>query len=557
VGWPRIAQGDLPAALTYLDEAGRRYTALGAANPDLAIDRCRALLAAGLASDALQEADAAADGIRRHGGHAYKRAELLFAAATAALAIGDPVAARERAERARRMFRGQDRSFWEARSTVVLLQARYLTGDHTGRLLAQADQVAARLATYRSDEAPRAHLLAGRIALARERDSDADRHLEHAARSRRRGSPLDRSVGWIAQALRAQARGDGRAMLSACRRGLDALDEHRLTLGATELRAHATTHGAELAAIAQREMLRRADLRRLLLWTERWRATVHALPRVTPPDDPDLVAELSALREATRRLDDNHTTRAARGVLQRERRRLENTVRARVLRTTGTSSRDVPKLDVDQLFAALGDALLVELIEIDGILHVLTAADRKLHLHTVGMTPGREVDRARFLLRRLAYGGAGDTRVHGGPGRPATRRMPSGRGRGRFRGSPGRRGTAGTAARRSLGPSAVVALSPGQRGAVRGYVAAGRADGTARDAATSPSSSGPVWGRAEPKFRCWQSAIRAPPSWATAPRPPNESSRPWTARGSRISPPTGRSARTTRCSPRWDSTTGR
>jgi hypothetical protein len=320
--------------------------------------------------------------------------------------MGDPAAARERAERARRMFRGQDRSLWEARCAVVLVQARYLAGDHTARLLSQADQLAFRLASYRSDEAPRAHLLAGRIALARGRAADADRHLEHAARSRRQGSPLARSVGWIARALQAQARGDGRALLSACRRGLDAVDAHRLTLGATELRAHATAHGAELAAVGQREVLRRGDLRQLLLWTERWRATVHDLPRVTPPDDADLVAELSALREATRRLDDDHTTRAARSVLQRERRRLENAVRARVLRTAGTSSRDLPRLDVEELFAALGDTVLVELIEIDGFLHVLTAADRKLRLHAVGRTPGREVDTARFLLRRLAYGGA-------------------------------------------------------------------------------------------------------------------------------------------------------
>jgi CHAT domain-containing protein/tetratricopeptide (TPR) repeat protein len=408
-GLTAMAQGDLPAALAYLDEAGRRYAALDAANPDLAIDRCRALLAAGLASDALHEADAAAAGIRRHGGHAYKRAELVFAAATAALATGDPVAARERAEHARRMFRGQNRSLWAARSTLVLVQARYLTGDHTARLLRQADQLASRLASYRSDETPQAHLLAGRIALALRRRGDADRHLERAALSRRRGSPLSRSVGWIAQAVRAQAHGDRRALLSACRRGLDILDEHRLTLGATELRAHATAHGAELAAIAQREVLRRGDLRRLLQWTERWRATVQALPRVTPPHDPDLVAELSALREASRRLEDNHTTRAAHTVLQRERRRLENSVRARVFRTTGTATRDVPRLDVDRLFATLGDTLLVELIEIDGILHVLTAADRKLRLHTVGKTPGREVDRARFLLRRLAYGGAAGT----------------------------------------------------------------------------------------------------------------------------------------------------
>ena len=406
-GLAAIADGDLPAALSYLDEAGRRYAALGADNPDLAIDRCGALLAAGLATDALREADAAAAGIRRRGGHAYKRAELLFVAATAALAAGDAAAARERAVRSRRMFRGQGRALWEARSHVVLLQARHLTGDHTAGLFRQADQLASRLASYRSDETARAHLLAGRIALARGGGADADHHLERAARSRRHGPPLARSVGWTAQALHAQARGDGRVLLSACRRGLDALDEYRLTLGATELRAHATAHGAELAAIAQREVLRRGDLRRLLLWTERWRGTVHGLPRVTTPDDAELVAELSALREATRRLDDNHTTRAARGVLQLQRRRLEDAVRARVLRTAGTSRRDVPRLELEELFAALGDALLVELIEIDGILHVLVAADRKLRLHTAGRTPDRAVDLSRLLLRRLAYGGAG------------------------------------------------------------------------------------------------------------------------------------------------------
>ena len=67
----------------------------------------------------------------------------------------------------------------------------------------------------------------------------------------------------------------------------------------------------------------------------------------------------------------------------------------------------MPRLKLEDLFATLGDTLLIELIDIDGILHVLTAADRKLHLHTVGRTPDRAVDLARFLLRRLAYGGGG------------------------------------------------------------------------------------------------------------------------------------------------------
>ena len=50
-----------------------------------------------------------------------------------------------------------------------------------------------------------AHLLAGRVALSRGAVLDAARHLERAARSRRRKPPLTRSVAWLARALQADA----------------------------------------------------------------------------------------------------------------------------------------------------------------------------------------------------------------------------------------------------------------------------------------------------------------------------------------------------------------
>ncbi len=53
-GCPSLSRGDLPEALTYFDEAGNRYDALGETIPELAIDRCSALLAAGLAEEAAQ-----------------------------------------------------------------------------------------------------------------------------------------------------------------------------------------------------------------------------------------------------------------------------------------------------------------------------------------------------------------------------------------------------------------------------------------------------------------------------------------------------------------------
>ena len=115
---------------------------------------------------------------------------------------------------------------------------------------------------------------------------------------------MSRATGWLGEALRADAAAEPRRLLAACRRGLEVLDEHRFTLGASELRAQATAHGAELAALAQRHAARSRRPRLFLAWTERWRATALAVPAVRPSADPELNAGLAALREATSRLEE-------------------------------------------------------------------------------------------------------------------------------------------------------------------------------------------------------------------------------------------------------------
>ncbi len=143
LGLAALSRGDLPLALTYFDEAGNRYGALGETNPDLAIDRCWALLAAGLATEAAQETDVALGRIPPEGGIAYKTAELGFAAATAALAAGNPVTAKERAQQARRKFRAQGRALWEARADLLLAEASYAAGERSARLFRSVERVAA------------------------------------------------------------------------------------------------------------------------------------------------------------------------------------------------------------------------------------------------------------------------------------------------------------------------------------------------------------------------------------------------------------------------------
>lgn len=296
--------GDIPAALRLFDEAAERYARLGTPIFVFYIRRCEVLMAAGLAREAVTEADAALGVLDGIGGQSTRKAELLLTAAKAARLADDPHTAIARAAVAVRLFAGQRRSWWEAHARLVLIEARVATGRKSGRLVADAAALAERLAAFGSPSAPEASLLAGRIALALGWTEDAEKHLRVAARSRRVGPPLARMTGWAAQALRAEAAGSARGVLEACRRGLAVLDDHRMTLGASELRARATAQGAELAALAQRASLESGGPRRLLVWSERWRATVLSAPPTRPPDDPALGQSLTAFREIAARAEE-------------------------------------------------------------------------------------------------------------------------------------------------------------------------------------------------------------------------------------------------------------
>ncbi|MDA0638949.1 hypothetical protein OUY22_36530, partial [Nonomuraea sp. MCN248] len=76
--------GDLPEALACFDHAAERFARLGLPDPTLSVQRCAALLAAGLPRDALDEAHAALSQLERSRGQATKKAELELAAADCA-----------------------------------------------------------------------------------------------------------------------------------------------------------------------------------------------------------------------------------------------------------------------------------------------------------------------------------------------------------------------------------------------------------------------------------------------------------------------------------------
>jgi tetratricopeptide (TPR) repeat protein len=399
-----FSSGDLPAALSFLDEATSRYRPLSVPAPDLSIDRCAVLLAAGLVGDALAEADAAVRDIEQAHGRSTWKAELLLMAANCALAAAQPQAALDRAQAAYGLFRSHHSAWWQAHAGLVLVRAQYAADLVSGQLLRAANRAAVRLEALDSSEAAQAHLLAGRVALDLGRRDDADRHFIAAAQSRRRGTALSRVSGWLSEALRAEAAAEPRRLLAACRRGLEVLDEHRFTLGASELRAQATAHGAELAALAQRHAARIHQPRLLLAWSERWRATALAVPAVRPPADAELSAGLVALRGVTTRLEQARRQGVPPVALQSEQRRLESEVRAISLRARGTAHPGRSVVNIADLLDELGTTQLIEIVDVDGLLHVLTCGAGRVRQFTAGRTEDaiRAADFARFGLRRLA-----------------------------------------------------------------------------------------------------------------------------------------------------------
>jgi tetratricopeptide (TPR) repeat protein len=107
LGYCELLAGDIPAALQIFNTAASGYALNGPGMlPVLAMDKARALLAAGLSGDAATELDAAMGSFRRQRLD-YDLAEAELARAEAALALGEPSVARRWASAAQRRFRRQ------------------------------------------------------------------------------------------------------------------------------------------------------------------------------------------------------------------------------------------------------------------------------------------------------------------------------------------------------------------------------------------------------------------------------------------------------------------
>lgn len=397
-------EGRVPDALAHLDQAEAWLADAGTQSAELHGVRADALLSAGLFADALGSAEAAVAQLRRPGSSPTYRASALVRASQAALAVGNAQLARDHAREAGRLFAAHGLERGRTQARLGAARARYAGGERNRRLLHELAALADDAARQRMVEAFEAHLLAGELALEIDERATAARHLAIAGRARRHRSDLSKVLGWRAAALSAGAAGRDSVLLNACDRGLQVLDHHQLTLGATETRVAATTHGRPLVAMALRAALRTGDPRVIFRWSDRWRATALALPPVRHQSDAEFTALLARLRLTRSRIGEATLTGQSVAGLERDLRELEDQVRRHALRTSAIHSDAARRADVDELLAGLGEARVVEIFSAGDVVHVLVATATSVRHHVAGRysTAKGSARLAEFALRQAA-----------------------------------------------------------------------------------------------------------------------------------------------------------
>lgn len=406
-GTAAFVGGRLPEALKLYADAGARLDALGITSVELVVDRCEAYLSGGLAQEAL---DVVREAITARRLQARERADLLVAMADAALSAGDLSAAISASDEATRLLRAQGRRMQRLRAELLGVCSRAEASYPTGQLLRRAERLVEEGRDIRTPELPQVLLLGAQLARGVRSARTtvlADAWLAEAAAFRRAPIGTTRALGWLAAARGRELDGDRGGCLRACDRGLRALDEHRATLGSVELRARTSGHGAQLAELGTRTALASGNARRLLRWSERWRATALDLPAAARGHDPETAAQLAALRAQHRRIDEARAAGETVDLLQARAARLEQAVRQRLFHARGTGTT-ASSLDVVALLEALreDDTVLVELTEVDGVLHALVAGRGRVRHFVVGdaVAAAKAVDFALFTLRQAARG---------------------------------------------------------------------------------------------------------------------------------------------------------
>jgi len=411
LGFLETLRGEVPAALEHLGRAERTIGELGGQLGPVYSDQAELLLSVGAHVEAAEAAYQAVLAFERERRRLLVPGARLLLAQAAFLSQDWPIAL-EQARRAGREFARQDRREWAELARLAVLRTQLASSGRTTFSTARVMAMVEILTTAGWPAAAlEARLVAARISANRGDHVVGAACLREAGAAVRRGPATLRARAWYARASLAWRSGDDTSTIRAVRAGLSILDEHAASLGATDLRAHSAVHRSDLSELGLRVAMRSGRPGRVFEWAERGRATRLANRPLRPPEDPEIRALLAELRATSTEIRNDSAVkpriRARQAVLER---RIRDRARLDPGAPDHRQVRPVKPSELD-----LGDAALVEFVQLNGTLHALSLVHGRLRLRSLGASDriAGLVDRMTFALRRLAR------RADGAPTRAA------------------------------------------------------------------------------------------------------------------------------------------
>jgi hypothetical protein len=400
--WVTAQAGLLADGVAQLDAAKAMLEGLGIPPGELLMEYSTALTHLRLLPEARERAREAVTILESHGVELMAAEARLNSASLSLMANRLDEAVAE-AEAARASFRRQRRPWGVARATSIELEARLRLDAIEPRDVTRARRAAQALERARMRaHAVQAHLIAGQVAMARGRATDA---VAAWTRSHElsRGLPLlVRLMGTLAAALSAQHQGRADRVRSLTRSGLDDLAKHRSALPSMELRALASGHGEELGRLGLASRVGKQPAARVLEWMERTRAAALAVVDSEPSEDisddlgelRSVYAELVAARQESGTEPDG---------LRARQRRIEQRIRSATWSTRARHSQAGAAASAPELRRALEGRVLVEFDVLDGDLIAAVLDPRRTRIFQLGPLEGvrRDAERLLFYLRYL------------------------------------------------------------------------------------------------------------------------------------------------------------
>ena len=387
-----VVAGDLPSALGAFRVAATEYAERAPGMlPQLSLDRARALVAAGLLTDAEAELRQV---VRRLAGQRLEQdlAEAHLALAEVALLAERPADVRPHAQRALVVLRRRGNLRWAARARLLELRAALLVG-RSGSLIDRFEALASEcVAVGLPEEARVAEILAVRAA---HRSGSAVSDVRPRPRSSDR---LDTRLLWsLTQAEADLTAGRTAQARRTLARGLAELHRHRGRMGAVDLRSGAAVHGRALARLGLASAVQDGRPATILHWSELSRAQALLLPPARPPAAPEVAAALAELRGLDASIAARQDIPGARGLLELRHRRdaLRQRVREHSWSVGGGTGRR-RTAGIGEVRAALGDAALVSYLDLPGRIAALVVTARRAEVVPLG-----RLSELREPLRRL------------------------------------------------------------------------------------------------------------------------------------------------------------